>query len=70
MADSRDRNQRDRVRETTEQESREQARGGAGDRERIQRRAYDRYQERGGEHGRDQEDWFEAERENREPSGE
>jgi hypothetical protein len=29
----------------------------------IARRAYDRFQRRGGEHGRDQEDWFEAERE-------
>jgi hypothetical protein len=27
------------------------------------RRAYERFQIRGGEHGRDQEDWFEAERE-------
>jgi hypothetical protein len=29
----------------------------------IARRAYERYQQRGGEHGRDQEDWFAAERE-------
>jgi hypothetical protein len=29
----------------------------------IARRAYERFQMRGGEHGRDQEDWFEAERE-------
>jgi hypothetical protein len=29
----------------------------------IARRAYERYEMRGGEHGRDQEDWFEAERE-------
>jgi hypothetical protein len=27
------------------------------------RRAYERYQERGGEHGHDQQDWYEAERE-------
>jgi hypothetical protein len=33
------------------------------DRERIARRAYERFQIRGGEPGRDQEDWFEAERE-------
>ena len=33
------------------------------DRERIARRAYERFQMRGGETGRDQEDWFEAERE-------
>ena len=26
-------------------------------------RAYERYRQRGGEHGRDQQDWFEAERE-------
>jgi hypothetical protein len=31
--------------------------------DRIAQRAYQRFQERGGEHGRDQEDWFEAERE-------
>jgi hypothetical protein len=29
----------------------------------IARRAYERFQTRGGEHGRDQEDWLEAERE-------
>jgi hypothetical protein len=29
----------------------------------ITRRAYERFQMRGGEHGRDQEDWLEAERE-------
>jgi hypothetical protein len=29
----------------------------------ISRRAYERFQMRGGEHGRDQDDWFEAERE-------
>ena len=29
----------------------------------IARRAYQLYEERGGEHGRDLEDWFEAERE-------
>jgi len=29
----------------------------------IARRAYERYQMRGSEHGRDQEDWLEAERE-------
>jgi hypothetical protein len=32
------------------------------DTERVARRAYDRFLRRGGEHGRDQEDWFEAER--------
>jgi hypothetical protein len=69
MADSRDRNEGDRVRDTTS-EDREQARGGASDRERIQRRAYERYQERGGEPGRDQEDWYEAEREYRQRSSE
>jgi hypothetical protein len=31
------------------------------DREEIARRAYERYEARGGEHGRDQEDWFNAE---------
>ena len=35
----------------------------------IARRAYERYEARGGEHGRDQEDWFEAEREIRGDSG-
>jgi hypothetical protein len=30
--------------------------------DRIRQRAYERYQERGGEHGRDTDDWFEAER--------
>ena len=34
--------------------------------ERIARRAYERFQLRGGAHGHDQEDWFEAEREIRE----
>jgi hypothetical protein len=29
----------------------------------VARRAYDRYRMRGGEHGRDLQDWFEAERE-------
>jgi hypothetical protein len=29
----------------------------------ITRRAYERFQMRGGEHGRDEEDWLEAERE-------
>jgi hypothetical protein len=29
----------------------------------VARRAYERFQMRGGEHGHDQEDWFEAERE-------
>jgi hypothetical protein len=31
--------------------------------QRIAQRAYERFQARGGEAGRDQEDWFEAERE-------
>jgi hypothetical protein len=71
MADSRDRNERDRVRDTAGEQEREQARGGAAnDRDRIQRRAYERYQERGGGHGHDQEDWYEAERETRERSSE
>jgi hypothetical protein len=35
----------------------------AEQRDAIARRAYDRYQARGGEHGHDQDDWFEAERE-------
>ena len=39
------------------------------DREEIAHRAHERFQARGGEHGRDQEDWFEAEREIRERSG-
>ncbi len=34
--------------------------------ERISRRAYQRFEERGGEHGRDMDDWLEAERELRE----
>ena len=38
--------------------------------ERIARRAYERYQARGGEHGRDQEDWFEAEQDVRGGRGE
>ena len=29
----------------------------------VARRAFERYEGRGGEHGHDQEDWFEAERE-------
>jgi hypothetical protein len=35
----------------------------------ISRRAYQRFEERGYEHGRDLEDWFEAERELREQRG-
>ena len=31
--------------------------------ERVARRAYQRFEERGGEHGRDMEDWLKAERE-------
>jgi hypothetical protein len=48
-------------------------RAGAGngrDRDRIQRGADEKCQERGGEHGRDQDDWYEAERQNRERSSE
>jgi hypothetical protein len=33
------------------------------DHDRIAIRAYERFQTRGGDHGRDQDDWFEAERE-------
>jgi Protein of unknown function (DUF2934) len=33
----------------------------------ISRRAYERFQMRGGEHGRDQDDWLEAEREVNKP---
>lgn len=36
---------------------------GTSDQDRIARRAYERFQMRGGEHGRDQDDWLEAERE-------
>jgi hypothetical protein len=32
------------------------------DPERVAQRAYERFQSRGGEHGRHQDDWFEAER--------
>ena len=40
------------------------------DREQIAQRAYERYESRGREDGRDQEDWFEAEREfEQRPSG-
>ena len=35
----------------------------AADQEAIARRAYERFQMRGGDHGHDQEDWFAAERE-------
>lgn len=33
------------------------------DQTKVARRAYERFQTRGAEHGHDQEDWFEAERE-------
>ena len=33
------------------------------DSDQVARRAYERYRRRGGDDGRDQEDWFEAERE-------
>jgi hypothetical protein len=35
----------------------------AVDQDLVAQRAYERYQQRGSEHGRDQQDWFEAERE-------
>jgi Protein of unknown function (DUF2934) len=38
--------------------------------EQIARRAYERFEARGGEHGRDQEDWFNAEQELRGARGE
>jgi hypothetical protein len=37
--------------------------GSERDQDRIASRAYERFESRGGEHGHDQEDWFEAERE-------
>ena len=37
--------------------------------ERIARRAYRRFEERGGEHGRDMDDWLEADRELNEQRG-
>ena len=40
------------------------------DRDDIARRAYERFEARGKEHGYDQEDWFEAEREVGDDSGE
>jgi hypothetical protein len=36
--------------------------GQAPDPERVAERAYERFQMRGGQHGRHEEDWFEAER--------
>jgi hypothetical protein len=36
----------------------------------VARRAYQRFEARGGEHGRDQEDWFNAERDLRGSRGE
>ena len=36
---------------------------GLRDPDSVARRAYERFQARGGEHGHDQEDWFSAERE-------
>jgi hypothetical protein len=41
----------------------ETAEGGARQEDRIARRAYERFEERGREHGHDVEDWLEAERE-------
>lgn len=58
----------DRPVETTEATSTETTGGEAPtererpDPERVAHRAYERFQLRGGEHGRDQDDWFEAER--------
>ena len=40
------------------------------DAEQVARRAYERFEARGGEHGRDQEDWFSAEAELRGTRGE
>ena len=40
------------------------------ERDQIARRAYERFEARGGEHGHDQEDWFNAEQELRGARGE
>lgn len=37
----------------------------AVDSDEVSRRAYELYQQRGGEHGQDWDDWFQAERETR-----
>jgi hypothetical protein len=42
----------------------------AADRESIARRAYERFQMRGGEHGRDEDDWLAAEQEMNNTRGE
>jgi hypothetical protein len=38
--------------------------------DKVAQRAFERFQMRGGNHGQDQEDWFEAERELKDESGE
>jgi hypothetical protein len=52
--DTNNQNQIDRITETNDSDLTE---------DEIARRAYERFQERGGVHGHDQEDWYEAERE-------
>ncbi len=49
--------------EQTQLEQQQQTLQAAGNPEQIAERAYEIFLSRGGEHGRDQEDWFQAERE-------
>ena len=53
-SDAKDSARPDRVHEQTSERPDEEA---------IRQRAYDRFRERGGEHGRDFDDWLEAEHE-------
>ena len=69
MADERTRPDRSRhEQDQTSSESRENRGPSSGEsrEDRISRRAYERFRERGGEHGHDEEDWLEAERETEE----
>jgi hypothetical protein len=65
MADHRTRDELDRMERAPRGSGKPADALGRVDRDDVARRAYLRFESRGQEHGRDQEDWFEAEREAR-----
>ena len=65
MADNRNRDELDRMERAPRGSGKPADARGRADRDDIARRAYLRFEARGQEHGRDQEDWFAAEREAR-----
>ena len=63
MADERTRAELDRLERPPHGSGKASDASGRVDRDDIAKRAYLKFEARGQEHGRDQEDWFEAERE-------